>query len=82
MDPLHAHFLVMVGEACQHARTGQLAVVITLRDGREFEGVPTLRAVEDGNPAEVDHTGYARQFVIGGTVVELDDVVELHLKAP
>ena len=82
MDSLAGHFLVMVGEACEHARTGRLPVDITLRDGRHIQGVPAPRTVEPGNPTEVDDTGYAQEFVVGRDVVHLDEIVEVRLLRP
>lgn len=76
-----AHFLVMVGDACDGARLAGLPVEVTTRDGRRLCGVPSPR--EASTPwQEVDDTGFENELILGGAAVALDQVVELRLRRP
>ncbi len=78
MDPLRAHFLILVGQLGVGARLAKLPMEIVMSDGREYSGVPVPHQDEgDG----VDDTGFARWFGIGDEVVALDEIVEVRLRS-
>ena len=82
-DTLRNHFFVMVGTVCENARIAQLPVRVVTRDGFRSTGVPQPRSAQEAAPDhEVDHTGFARELLIGDEVVALDSVVELTFSLP
>ena len=82
-DALREHFFVMVGTVCENARIAQLPVRVMTRDGNQSAGVPQPQSAEEAAPDhEVDHTGFARELLIGDEVVALDSVVELTFSLP
>ena len=76
-----AHFLVMVGDACNSARLASLPVEVTTRDGRRLSGVPVPQ--EASTPQqEIDDTGFKNELILDGVSIALDQVVELRLRRP
>jgi hypothetical protein len=82
VQTLREHYWVMIGEICELARTGRLAVEVTTGDGRTLDGIPSPHPVNPDDAAQVDDTGFANDLAVNGEVVGLMDVVELRLRMP
>jgi hypothetical protein len=80
MDDYFAHYLVLIGDISQAAALGELPVTFRTADGVTETGVPAVRAASTDD--EVDNTGYARPVKIGDRTINLEDIVELRLRAP
>lgn len=73
MDERRAEFLIAVGGLCNAAALAKLLVEIATEDGRAIRGIPSTLAHAHGDD-EVDSTGYATGFLVGGTPLQLADV--------
>ena len=82
MDDRRAHFLVLVGNVCNDARTGAFAVELVMGDGDTHSGVPDPKPATDDSRDEVDSSGWSEDLRIGGTSVHLQDVSEIHIYGP
>jgi hypothetical protein len=81
MNDRHAHFLVLVGNLCNDARTGAFAVEVRTEDGRLHEGVPDPTPAYRG-ATEIDDSGWAEDLRINGGQVRLQDVREIRVVRP
>ena len=82
MGNVDDHYIVLVGDVCDAARLAKLPVRVTTRAGQSVLGVPETALARQGEPGEIDDTGYLNRLVIGGVTVALDQVVEVRLAAP
>ena len=82
IETFREHYMVLVGEVCELARAGGLAVEVTTRGGRRIRGVPEPRPVNPDDPDEVDDTGFANDLTVDGEVVGLVEVTEIRIPAP
>lgn len=71
----------MVGDACMAAGVAGLHVEVVLRDGERANGSPSPRAAS-GDGDHADETGYSRELLIDGRIVQLEDVVEFVISGP
>ena len=80
MDDRRAHFLTMLGDAAMAAGVASIPVELFLRNGRNISGTPSLEAA--GDLREIDETGYAKELLLNGTEVELDEVTGFLIHSP
>lgn len=76
MDERHAHFRLVVADACLGAELGEFIVEVLTIDGARYCGVPTVIEVEQPDAAD------GGSLRIDGSVVTLEEVVEFVVRAP
>jgi hypothetical protein len=81
MDDRYAQFLITVGDLCAAAALAGLEVEACTADGARAVGVPGSIKRTDGDE-EVDHSGYARTFLVDGHLLNLDEIIKCSVRAP
>jgi hypothetical protein len=75
-----AQYIVLIGDLCNAAHLGGIAVEVTTTTGWTITGVPEAR-LASGAGEEVDHTGVA-ELLVGGQDIPADDVAAVRVLRP